>query len=162
MRSPASIALIALATSGCIGSTGSSAPSNQAESAHQTLAPGPRPDTSVAITYTMNACPPGVRCLTVAGQDYVTVTRHLDCAPTQGDYPNPAAACRALGNIVTKLAHPGATAVCDCLVAKDGPKIMGSIDGQRQLIRLDPCSICLVDRVRPDLAILLPGSLAYG
>jgi hypothetical protein len=68
----AAITMVALATTGCIGS-GSSA-SSSAQST--TLRTGPRTD--VWITYTVPTCPPGTRCVQApATQKYYIVSRQL-------------------------------------------------------------------------------------
>jgi hypothetical protein len=59
MRRIAGIAMIALATTGCIGS-GSSASSGSNSVASTT--PTSEPRTDVMITYTVPTCPPGARC----------------------------------------------------------------------------------------------------
>jgi hypothetical protein len=149
MRRVAVIAMIALATTGCIGS-------GNAESSHGHSQPpsiGPFPKTDVTITYP--DCPPGGKCLVAQA------SRRLKCSPTGGDYDNPAAACRALRDIVTKQrqreSQPGPLIVCRCVMSTDSPKAVGSYGGKRRTIRLDACSLCNLSGIHADLAVLLPG-----
>ncbi len=108
------------------------------------------------MTITYVDCPPGGKC------PADMATRRLTCSPTGGDYDNPAAACRALADIVTKLrqreSQPGPAIMCDCLMIRDAPKAVGYYDGKRRTIRLDACSLCNLQGIGADLAVLLPGA----
>jgi hypothetical protein len=150
MRRFAAIAMIALATAGCIGA--SSAGSSHSRSPSPTT--GPFPKTDVVITYT--DCPPGGKC------PADVATRKLECSPTSGDYDNPAAACRALIDIVSKQrqqqSQTGPAIVCRCVMSRDAPKAVGYYDGKRRTIRLDTCSLCNLSGIHADLALLLPGA----
>ena len=149
MRRFAAIAVIALAAAGCIGS--SSAGSSHGPS--QSPAIGPFPKTDVTITYA--DCPPGGKC------PADMATRRLRCSPTGGDYDSPAAACRALTDIVNKErrqhSQTGPVIICRCVTGRDAPKAVGYYDGKRRTIRLDTCSLCNLPGVAADLAVLLPG-----
>ncbi len=89
-------------------------------------------------------------------------TRRLQCSPTGGDYENPAAACRALTDIVTKQrqlqSQTGPVVVCRCAISRDAPKAVGYYDGKRRTILLDACSLCGLSGINADLAVLLPGA----
>jgi hypothetical protein len=161
MRRIAAIALTALATTGCIGS---SAGSGVAPSSDRNLAV-PWSKTVVTIAYYARHCPPGASCITHfhanSSAQGVRVVRNLSCDPAHSaDYDNPAAACRALTDIVTAMdANPTAPAVCDCPLSPGPPaKAVGFYQGgERRTIRLDVCSLCQL-HVGADLAVLLPGS----
>jgi hypothetical protein len=161
MRRIAAIALAALATTGCIGS-GTSA-SSAGSSPHSTT-PSTQPRTDVMITYTVPTCPPGTFCVASATQNYYIVSRQLKCssAPAEGDYTDPAAACRALADIETKQRQQqsgsGPVVICRCVMARLAPKAVGYYDGKRRTIRLDGCSLCNLKGIGADLAVLLPGA----
>ena len=150
MRRIAAIALIGLATTGCIGS-GSSV---------DTSAQGTTPKTDVMITYSVPTCPPGARCVQFPGTKSYMVSRQLRCspAPAKGNYTDPAAACRALADIVTKQRQQHPAAICGCLMIRDAPKAVGYYNGKRRTIRLDGCSLCGFHGMDADLAALLPGA----
>jgi hypothetical protein len=148
MRLFAAIAIIALTTAGCIGS--SSAGSSQGRSPSPSI--GPIFRTDVTITYI--DCPPGGKC------PADMATRRLKCSPAGGDYENPGAACRALTDIVTKQrqrqSQTGPAIICRCVMSTDAPKVVGYYDGKRRTIRLDACSLCNLKGVGADLSVLLP------
>jgi hypothetical protein len=108
------------------------------------------------VTITYVDCPPGGKC------PADMATRRLKCLPTGGDYNNPAAACRALTDIVTKQrqrqSQTGPAIVCRCVMSRDAPKAVGYYDGRRRTIRLDACSLCNLKGIGADLAVLLPGA----
>jgi hypothetical protein len=149
MRRIAAIALIALATTGCIGS-GSSV---------DTSAQGTTPKTEVVITYTVPTCPPGARCVQFPGTKSYMVSRPLTCspAPAKGNYTDPAAACRALADIVTKQRQPQSRPVCQCAFVR-GPKAVGYYHGKQRTIPLDGCSLCGLAGINADLTTLMPGA----
>jgi hypothetical protein len=155
MRRIAVIAMIALATTGCIGSG----------SAVDTSAQGPAPKTDVTITYTVPTCPPGARCVQFPGTKSYIVSRHLTCspAPAEGNYTDPAAACRALADIEKKQYQQqsgyGLIVICRCVQSRDAPKAVGYYQGKQRTIRLDACSLCNLKGIGADLAVLLPGAL---
>jgi hypothetical protein len=156
MRRFAAIAMIALATTGCIGSG----------SAVDTSAQGTKPLTDVMITYTAPTCPPGTRCVQAPGaQKYYIVSRQLTCssAPAKGNYTDPAAACRALADIEKKQYRQqsgyGLIVICRCVQSRDAPKAVGYYEGKRRTIRLDGCSLCNLKGIGADLAVLLSGAL---
>jgi len=105
------------------------------------------------MTITYSNCPPGGKCLPD------TATLRLTCSPAGGDYANPAAACRALADIVTKQrrrqSEPGF--VCRCVNSIQAPRAIGYYDGRRRTIRLDACSLCGMQGIGADLAVLVPG-----
>ncbi len=150
MRRFAAIAMIALAAAGCIGS--SSTGSSDGRSPSPTIRPFPKTD----VTITYDDCPPGGKC------PADMATRRLQCSPTGGDYENPAAACRALTDIVTKQrqlqSQTGPVVVCRCAISRDAPKAVGYYDGKRRTILLDACSLCGLSGINADLAVLLPGA----
>jgi hypothetical protein len=160
MRLIAALAGIALATTGCIGfsSAGSSGPSSDRDLAV------PWPKTMVTITYTVDTCPPGAHCIVArGGSGYTQAQRRLDCSPAGGSgYPDPAEACRALTDIVTKQHQQQSQTgpICGCLMTRDAPKAVGYYDGKRRTIRLDGCSLCGLGGIGADLKILLPGAAA--
>jgi hypothetical protein len=145
MRRFAAIAMIAFATAGCIGS--SSAGSSHGHSSSSTTRRMPKAD----VTITYSNCPPGGKC----PSDMATL--RLTCSPAGGDYDNPAAACRALADIVTKRLHQHPAVMCSCLLIKRAPRAVGYYDGRRRTIRLDACSLCGIQGIGADLAVLLPG-----
>lgn len=115
----------------------------------------------MTITYLAPTCPPGGKCATDPAIGY-HVTRHLTCHPNGGDYADPAAACRALTDIVTKLhrqqSQPGPPVmVCRCPMIAHPPTAVGYDHGKRRTIQLDACSLCNLP-VGADLAVLLPGA----
>jgi len=150
------VVVIALVSAGCIGSSSSSSPAPSA--GHSGGIP---PLTDVTITYTVptSTCPPGGKCL-VSAHGYTLVRRHLTCSPdVGGDYDDPAAACRALTDLVTKLKKPHG--VCSCPAQRLGyksPRVVGMYRGKRRTISLDGCSLCGVKDVLPDAAMLMPVS----
>jgi hypothetical protein len=159
VRRIAAIAMVALATTGCIGS-GSSATTSA-----QSTTPSTGPRTDVWITYTVPTCPPGTRCVQApATQKYYIVSRHLTCspAPVEGDYADPAAACRALADIENKQYQQqsgyGVAVVCRCVMTRLAPKAVGYYNGRRRTIQLDGCSLCNLKGIGADLAVLLPGA----
>jgi hypothetical protein len=83
------------------------------------------------------------------------VSRHLTCSPDGGDYDDPAAACRALTDIVKKRGkHPR---ICVCIPSElPAPEAVGVYRGKRQVISLNGCSLCGVQGVGADLKLLLP------
>jgi hypothetical protein len=60
MRRLAAIALIALASAGCIGSSSSSTPSGRSDDLGLTPL-----KTDLTVSYTLTTCPPGARCVNV-------------------------------------------------------------------------------------------------
>jgi hypothetical protein len=155
MRRVACIVVIALASSGCIGSTTSSTPD-------RSVSPVPRSSAAKAdltITYTAPKCPTGAYCVrSRGGGNFYFVRRHLTCSPAAGDYEDPGAVCGAVTDIVNKLeANPTASAICDCLMQLNPPRAVGSFDGKRRTIPLDGCSLCQLPGIGADLELLLPG-----
>ena len=108
------------------------------------------------MTITYPDCPPGGKC------PADVATRRLKCSPASGDYDDPAAACRALTDIVTKQrqqqSQTGPVVVCRCAISTDAPKAVGYYNGRRRTIRLDACSLCDLSGIDADLAVLLPGA----
>jgi hypothetical protein len=161
MRRIAAIAMVALATTGCIGSSAGSA----ARPASDRDLAVPWSKTVVTVTYYARHCPPGASCIThvnsTSGAQVVRVVRNLSCDPAHSaDYHNPAAACRALTDIVNAIdANPTASAVCDCPATPgSGAKAVGYYHGKRRTIRLDACSLCQLPVSSADLHVLLPGA----
>jgi len=108
MRHLAAITLLALATTGCIGSSASSTTGPSSDSNPAV----PWSKTVLTITYYAHQCPPGARCpghikSRFGGSTFVRVTRQLACDPAGDgaarDYTDPTAACNALREIVAKL-----------------------------------------------------------
>jgi hypothetical protein len=151
--------MIALATAGCIGSIGSDAPSSSSgASTSQEVGTLP-PRTNLLITYTAPTCPPGARCAFVPGSPkYYLQSRRLTCSPDGGDYDHPAAACRALSDVVTKLGAK--RSVCSCFPAVPPAKAVGYYNGKRRTIPLDACSLCGLPGTGADTTLLLPGALS--
>jgi hypothetical protein len=149
-RLACTVVLVALASAGCIGSSNSG--TSVGTTAHSAL----DLNTALTITYIAPTCPPGARCAFVpTGPKYYRVSRQLLCSPNGGDYDNPAAVCRALSDIVTKLGPQGS--VCNCPPQILPPaKAVGYYDGKRQTIPLDGCSLCGVQGVGADLKLLFP------
>jgi hypothetical protein len=152
MRRLAAIVLIALASSGCIVST-----SSTGTVITSGALPGP-PATDVYISYSVPTCPPGASCVVASrDQKYYIVSRHLTCSPDGGDYTDPAAVCRALADVVTKLGKKNWS--CGCLTQKVGsvdPRAMGFYKGKRRTILLDGCSLCNLRGIGADLKLLMP------
>ncbi len=145
------VAIVALATSGCIGS------GSAVDSSAQGTTP---PTTDVMITYAVPTCPPGARCVQFPGTKSYMVSRQLTCspAPAKGNYTDPAAACRALNDIVAKQRQQQPAAICRCLMIRAAPKAVGYYDGKRRTIRLDGCSLCGLHGITADLTALMPGA----
>jgi hypothetical protein len=162
MRRIAAVAMIALATAGCIGSSNSSAPSSTTGASTSQVVGTLPPRTNLLITYAVPTCPPGARCVLTspAGQDdYYIMSRRLTCSPDGGDYDDPTAACRALADLVTKLdANPTPAVVCDCFALHNPPKAVGIHNGERRTIPLDGCSLCGLQGIGGDLKLLLPNA----
>jgi hypothetical protein len=159
----AAIAIVALATTGCIGS---SADSTVAPSSDSNLAVR-WSRTVVTITYYAPHCPPGASCSPYvesnSSAQIVRVVRNLFCDPAHSaDYDNAPAACRALTDIVTKQrqqqSQSGPVIICRCVMTRDAPKAVGYYNGKRRTIRLDGCSLCNLKGIGADLAVLLPGA----
>ncbi len=149
--------VIALASAGCIGSTSRSTSNGRSD--HSGLI---HLNTALTISYRVPTCPPGARCalITANGPKYYRVSRQLLCSPDGGDYDNPAAVCRALTDVVTKLKQPHG--FCSCPPQLDGykpPKAVGFYMGTRRTIQLDACSLCGLPGIGADLKLLLPGGL---
>jgi hypothetical protein len=148
VRRFALIATVALVSAGCIGSAGTS----HSPSSEQTTQPKPLV-TDLTVTYFLPTCPPGARCIlasTVWGK-FRRVTRHLSCSPSSGDYPDPAAACKALADVVTKF-NPQ-TWLFGCRPDRPPARAVGVYQGKRRIIPLDGCNLAGID---VDLAQLLP------
>jgi hypothetical protein len=143
--------VIALASAGCIGSSSSSSPAPS--TGHIGVAPA---HTELTITYMVSTCPPGEMCTVM--QSYSIVSRHLTCSPNAGgDYPDPAAVCRALNDVVAKLDARPATA-CLCPSLERPPKAVGYYNGEPRTIPLDWCSLCNIPGLVADIHLLLPGA----
>jgi hypothetical protein len=164
MRCLAAFALVAFATAGCLGSSGSGAPSGSAAGPPQTVVGTKQPRASVVITYALplsevSACPAVTRCSLTHGPgqaSFMLIGRRLTCSPATGDYADPRAACRALSDVVTKLGTKNW--VCGCLSHQGPPaKAVGYYDGNRRTIPLDGCSLCNLPGIGADLGLLLPG-----
>lgn len=159
MRRIAAIALTALATTGCLGSSAGSGtgPSSdrQAQQSSKTV---------LTVTFNAQRCPPGAHCFTLKsqGNPIVRVVHYLRCDPAGGDYDHPTAACRALADIETKQhrqqSASGPVEVCRCVMSRLAPKAVGYYQGKRRTILLDGCSLCNLKGIRADLAVLLPGA----
>jgi hypothetical protein len=144
--------VIAVASAGCIGSTGSTG---------TVITSGPVPGlpaTDVFISYNVPTCPPGAKCLTAPGESYYIVSRHLTCSPDGGDYDDPAAVCRALADLVTKRdADPRASYACSCpALPRPLAKAFGFYHGKRRTIPLDACSLCQLRGIGADISLLMP------
>ena len=153
----AAIAMIALATTGCIGS---SADSTVAPSSDRNLAV-PWPKTVLTVSYYAQRCPPGARCSghvkSLPGTlRFVRVVRNLHCDPPSGDYTDPSAACIALRRIVNKLATKNWACGCVTPVHPDD-KAVGFYNGKRRTIPLDGCSLCNLSGIGGDINLLMPG-----
>ena len=160
MRRIAAIALTALATTGCLGSSAGSGPGPSSDRQAQQSS-----KTVLTVTFNAQRCPPGAHCFTVKSQGnskFVRVVRYLRCDPAGGDYDHPTAACRALADIETKQhrqqSASGPVEVCRCVMSRLAPKAVGYYQGKRRTIRLDGCSLCNLKGIRADLAVLLPGA----
>jgi len=150
----ASIVLIVLATAGCAGS---GAGSETGPSSDRSASSWPR--TVLTITYYAQRCPPGAHCLghvkSQGNRKFVQVVRNLHCNPADGDYTNPAAACKALREVVQRLKH---RQYCPCVSpVHPGDKATGVYQGRRRTIPLDLCSLCNL-HLNAQLAVLLPGA----
>jgi hypothetical protein len=111
----------------------------------------------LTITYNVPTCPPGAKCLTAPGQSYYIVSRHLTCSPDGGDYDDPATACHALADLVTKLdAKPTPAVICGCLALRNPPKAIGIYQGDQRTIPLDGCSLCGFSGIGADISLLTP------
>jgi hypothetical protein len=158
MRRLVTIALIALTTAGCMGSSsGGSAPRTGITYS------GAAPATRMAITYTVDNCPPATPCKVLpVGTGLPQAVRELTCSPNGGDYSDPASACRALNDIETKQhrqqSGSGPVVVCRCVMSRGGPTAVGYYNGKRRTILLDGCSLCGLHGIGHDLAVLLPGA----
>lgn len=161
MKRIAAIALTALATTGCLGSSAGSGTGLSSDRQAQRWS-----KTVLTVTYNAQACPPGAGCTgTMKSQGnskFVRVVRYLRCDPAGGDYGQPTAACRALADIETKQhrqqSASGPVEVCRCVMSTLAPKAVGYYQGKRRTIRLDGCSLCNLKGIRADLAVLLPGA----
>jgi hypothetical protein len=144
------VVLLALAT-GCIGSTSSSTSNGRSSDDLGLIAL----KTALTIRYSVPTCPPSAHCLTTQ-EGFHIVSRQLLCSPDGGDYDDPAAACRALTDLVTKLHEPG-RAVCACpLMIRPLAKAVGFYHGKRRTIPLDGCSLCGLRGIGGDLKLLMP------
>jgi len=85
-------------------------------------------------------------------------TRTLTCGPDRGGYVRPAAACRALRDLVRLEAHPTKVA-CGCIVPVTPPSsIVGRVDGKEVSFTIDGCSLCgLPGQAGADAGVLVPG-----
>ncbi len=159
MRPLTAILLIALATAGCIGSTGAPSSTDTGASTAQEVGTLP-PRTNLLITYTASAvptCPPGAKCLPAQGQSYYIVRRRLTCSPDGGAYDNPTAVCNALDRVIKSVAraHPA----CLCPIGREPrAKAVGYYNGNRRTIPLDWCTLCNVKASPADIELLMPGA----
>jgi hypothetical protein len=152
MRRLAAMAMIAVATTGCIGSSGSSTSNGSSDDLGLTPL-----KTDLTIRYRVPTCPPSAHCYTTSRGSHI-VSRRLTCSPDGGDYDDPAAACRALTDVVAKLDAPG-RAVCWCpLMIRPTNKAVGIYRGKRRTIQLDGCSLCGLQGIGADIALLMPGA----
>jgi hypothetical protein len=155
MRRLAALALVALATTGCFGSSSDRAPSSDSDLA------APWPKTMMTISYTVDTCPPGVHSMVLpVGNSRPQALRELTCSPYGGDYTDPAAACRALADVVKQLAAKDY--VCGCAINPPHAlaKAVGIYCGKRRTIPLDGCSLCNL-RLGADIEVLLPGATRH-
>jgi hypothetical protein len=158
MHRTAAIAVIALVTAGCIGSSAGSAagPSSDRNPAV------PFSKTVLLVTYYARHCPPGASCAghvksPLGNLTFMRVSRNLRCDPAGGEYTDPAAVCTALGQIVDKLATKNW--MCPCALPAHPPEqAVGTYERKRRTIPLDSCSLCNLPGIRADLKLLLPGA----
>lgn len=160
---------LALASIGCLGSeTPESAPRRTG-----TSSPTVGPLIELQVRYSVGGpersrravhtpCPTGATC-TIERVPHASpaqwvrgVHRSLTCDPAGGDYPDPAAACRALKDLRRLLATRHPACFCPAVLAP-APRAAGTIDGRRAVVPLDFCSICGADgHGSADLAVLTP------
>ena len=109
-------------------------------------------------------CPALARCRSqrvpgVRPREWVLVAvRTLTCDPDRGGYRRPAAACRALRDLVRLEAHPTGVA-CGCVVEIAPPSsIVGRLGGKPVSLALGECAYCgLPSHAAADGRVLLPG-----
>ncbi len=160
MRRLTALALIALATPGCIGSSGTG---SATITSHDSAA-GRGSGTRLLISYPVKRCPPGVHCTVLpVGTGLPQAMRELTCSPAGGDYADAAAACRALADIETKQQQQqsgsGPVEVCRCVMSRLAPRAVGDYQGKHRTIQLDGCSLCGLRGISADLKVLLPGAV---
>jgi len=151
------VVVFALASVGCIGSTSSTGTLTTGD-----LPAGSHPATLMSIDYTVSTCPQDVSCVAASIKQKVVfiVSRELTCSPARGDYTDPAAACRALADVVSKLAKKDWACSCGAsrYPGEPLPYAFGWYDGKRRTIPLDGCSLCNLRGIGGDLKLLMPGA----
>ena len=88
----------------------------------------------------------------------LVAVRTLSCDPDRGGYRRPAAACRALRDLVRLEAHRPKIA-CSCpIMLVPPPFVVGRVDGKEVSFTIDGCSLCgLPAHAGADAGVLLPG-----
>jgi len=153
-------AAVAAAATGCLGGSGTAGPARPHTRVviHAPIGPAARRPAEITAP-----CPALARCRarTVHGVEprrwVLVATRRLTCDPDRGDYPHPAAACRALRDLARLEAHPTGVA-CGCIVEVEPPSsIVGRLDGTPIELSLGACALCgLPAHARADTRVLFP------
>jgi len=153
-------AAVAAVETGCLGGSGTAGSARPHTRVVIHAPVGPPARRPAAITA---RCPALARCRAqrvpdVQPRQWVLVaTRTLTCDPDAGDYPHPAAACRALRDLARAEAHPTGVA-CGCIVEVEPPSsIVGRLDGTPIELSLGACTLCgLPAHAGADARVLFP------
>ena len=124
------------------------------------------PDCLTGATCTVlqlpHSCPKGAVCKAVRARIRIgwvkVVRRHLTCSPAGGGYPDPAAACAALGDLVERLETGGPLQpICDCAYTWPPAQAKGRYQSRHRTIGLDGCSLCGLGTAAAHVAsVLMP------
>jgi hypothetical protein len=158
------LAGLAVVAAACFGGSGSArssrpAPPRTRVVIHQSVGLPVRSPAAITAS-----CPALARCRPQRApgvhpeERSLMATRTLTCGPDRGGYVRPAAACRALRDLVRLEAHPTKVA-CGCIVPVTPPSsIVGRVDGKEVSFTIDGCSLCgLPGQAGADAGVLVPG-----
>jgi len=139
------VAVLAASAAGCFGGSGTARPARPQTRVVIRASIGPPVRRPAAIAA---RCPALARCRAqrvpgVRPREWALVAvRTLTCDPDRGGYPRPAAACRALRDLVRLEAHPTDVA-CGCIGEVAPPStILGRLDGKPISLTLGACAFC--------------------
>jgi hypothetical protein len=142
------VAVLAVVAAACFGGSGTAGPTRPARAdtrvvIRTSIGPPARRPAAIAAR-----CPALARCRTrrvrgVRPREWALVAvRTLTCDPDRGGYRRPAAACRALRDLVRLEAHP-TNVTCGCIVqAAPRSSIVGRVDGRPISLTLGACAFC--------------------
>ncbi len=157
------VGLTVLASS-CLGSAAPAGSTGRDTGGPSPLATAPS-GTRVVVRYVVSQrpCPAPARCRAVRIRGdrprrwMLVASRTLTCSPDGGDYLHPAAACRALRDLI-RLEARGPAIACACPLELSPPPVaVGWVDRRRVRIALGGCAACGLGRsASADMRVLMP------